>query len=144
MSEYFGFQPAVAARIDDVPEAMQASHDQLIAMAGRYRTSGVTWQIYGSELAGVLARTKTGVVVRDAQTLSSAVSGTLEEGFTLLDDLVELPTEQPLFTPEHDRQAVEDTKAFARAHPDATLVIAYCDLEIRLRTMRVKTRGRDQ
>ncbi len=129
MSEYFGFQPAVAFRLDDVPLAMTASHDRLIARAGRRRTSGITWEIYGLELAGVLARTKTGVRVQDTAT-SRPVSGSLEDGLAKLDLLLDLETAPGGHDPLFDVLAVEETKAAALSYPDATLVIAYCDISI--------------
>lgn len=129
MSEHFGYQPAVAFRLDDVVDAMRISHDRLIVRAGRLRASGISWEIWGSELAGVLARTKTGVSVRDDNGWKT-VSGTLDEGLNRLDSLANLEPAPGGHDPELDRLAVAETKAAARAHPDATLVIAYCDIRL--------------
>lgn len=127
MSEYFGFHPVVALRVDDIPYAMQVSHDVLIQQSGRLRTSGISWEIWGSDLAGVLARTKTGVRVQHDS--GRDVSGTLDEGLSQLDKIIAAPG--PGESPHdviHDHEAIQETKRVASAHPDATLVIAYCDV----------------
>lgn len=124
MNAYLGYQPAVAAGFNEVVAAMNATHDALIARAGRRRASGITWEIFGSELAGVIARRRGG---RHGQRVGDRlVSGTIEEGFTHLRSLIEPAADRRDHHP--DLEALDQMREYAAGFPTPTLIIAYCQI----------------
>lgn len=117
------FQPALTV-LDGVVDAMNVTHDILIGITGPRRISPVTWQIYGSDLAGVLARTRYGVTV-DHPNLDRTTAGSLEEGFEILDRLLE----EADAGPEDFVSAAAMRHAADGSENDVALIIAYCEIQ---------------
>jgi hypothetical protein len=142
-----GWQPGLAPVLDQVVSCMNVTHDALILRAGRDRVSGISWEIYGPELAGVLARTRGGGSARGPN-----VAGTFEEGLTRIAWHASGSIAGGEITPEQMADAMRsDTvdsevppptvdglvamfRARAEGFPLPTIVIAYCQVRIRSAT----------
>ena len=135
-----GFQPALAPTFDQVVPAMEASHDALILRAGRARASGVSWEVYGPELAGVLART-----LAAGSAHGPNISGTFTEGLAKLAWHLAGSAAGGLVTPEALADAIRSPTVLSEAVEDSistfvfaaqglaypTLIIAYCQVRVR-------------
>jgi hypothetical protein len=140
-----GWQPGLAPVLDEVVPAMNATHDALILRAGRDRVSGISWEIYGPELAGVLARTRGGGSSRGPN-----VSGTFEQGLDRIAWHLTGSISGGEITPEQMADAIRSEevrsevvddgglidlfRTMAEGFPLPTIVIAYCQVRIRSRT----------
>lgn len=112
------WEPAIAANIEAVPKAMTAAHDALIRRWGRRRRTGISWELYGPDLAVWTARQRA--------PHADHMAGTLTEGLEILERLLEgSEGHEP---EERTREKMANLKTYAAQHRHPTLVIAYCDI----------------
>lgn len=86
------------------------------AVWGKRRRSGISWWLYGPELA-------TRVAAARGRPLHGGMTGTLDEGWARLEQMIAGGEES---VPE---DYIEEMQTWAANFPLPTLVIAFCDVE---------------
>lgn len=106
---------AIAGPLDDVVATMNIVHDNVIRATGSRRTSGVWWEIYGSDMAGLLARRRAAVAVE-----AKDVNGTWEEGLERAEFLFDETGR------DNKPELLAGLIAFGVDYPHPTLIIGFC------------------
>lgn len=105
------FDVAIAGPLDDVVAAMNESHDTIIRRAGNRRTSGVWWEVYGPDMAGLLASNR--------GKGPSEPNGDWKAGIVRLEELLDQTTIEKI-------DYLASIIAFASDFTTPTMVVAFC------------------